>query len=324
MLSAALALWAVLSAEAPLVVVTAASAQDRAATLLVAELKREGFRVSRAASAVSRDDLMARARLAGAAASIRLVPGDAVLEVWVADAVTGRLAVREVSLEGVDSKSADTVAIGAMELLRASLLELSSKTAARPDAPAPADEALPRPARAPPPGEPGLDVRLGVGALFSGGGPQPSGALDARVDLRLLGLLGGSLGVRAQAVVTLGEARVGTPGAGVGLSSVVPALLATWAFPVTAWLSVDASLGVAGLVGFARGATLGQGSGVLGALAPAVGVGATAWVAEGVGLQVGLATFFAVPALAIGFGETQLGTYGLPLVGLTAGVHLRR
>ena len=84
----------------------------------------------------SRAPLEQAARNVGAVAAVRLVPsGEGMVEIWVADRVTGKAVVRE--LAAPESGASDAaVAIGSVELLRASLMELHSGEPPHGDAPA--------------------------------------------------------------------------------------------------------------------------------------------------------------------------------------------
>src|SRR5579864_2144728 len=66
------------------------------------------------------------ARSVGAIAAVRLVPsGEGKVEVWVADRVTGKAVVRELDVPRSGASDA-AIAVGSVELLRASLMELHS------------------------------------------------------------------------------------------------------------------------------------------------------------------------------------------------------
>src|SRR5580692_9028947 len=98
-------------------------------------------------SSPSRAPLERAARSVGAIAAVRLIASsEGKVEVWVADRVTGKAVVRE--LDASESGASDAaVAIGSVELLRASLMELHSNEPPHGDAPAtPKIEALALPA----------------------------------------------------------------------------------------------------------------------------------------------------------------------------------
>src|SRR3954462_12192542 len=80
-----------------------------------------------------RESLEKSARSVGAIAAVRLVPAGEGTEVWVADRITGKTVIRD--LVGATPESGpDDVALGAIELLRASLMELHSPTVPPSDA----------------------------------------------------------------------------------------------------------------------------------------------------------------------------------------------
>src|SRR5580692_11462507 len=74
----------------------------------------------------SRAPLEQAARSVGAVAAVRLIASsEGKVEVWVADRVTGKAVVRELDAPAGGTSDA-AVAIGSVELLRASLMELHS------------------------------------------------------------------------------------------------------------------------------------------------------------------------------------------------------
>jgi hypothetical protein len=80
-----------------------------------------------------RESLERSARSVGAIAAVRLVPAGEGTEVWVADRVTGKTVIRDL-VGGTPETGPDDVALGAIELLRASLMELHSPGAPPSDA----------------------------------------------------------------------------------------------------------------------------------------------------------------------------------------------
>jgi hypothetical protein len=133
------------------------------------------------------------ARGAGAFAAIRIVPSGAGVEVWVADRVTGKTVVREFIPGGSD----DTVAVGAVELLRASLLEIhSARRAPRGEVEAtPLVAQLAAPAasqvRPQPSGRAhGFSLALGPGIGWSSGGAPPAFLAQARAGYGSAGWIG--------------------------------------------------------------------------------------------------------------------------------------
>jgi hypothetical protein len=146
------------------------------------------------------------ARNVGAVAAIRLVPSADSVEVWVADRVTGKAVVRKlVAPAAGGAASDDSVALGAVELLRASLMELHAAEPPRGDVPVTEQvRALALPARvtrSPP--LLGLALgggpALGMGAAFAADG---DGALWVRLPWHF--------GVRAFAALSLSDTRIAT------------------------------------------------------------------------------------------------------------------
>jgi hypothetical protein len=122
-------------AAPPQVVLVGRAADDAALARLRAELEALGFQVVETpapTTASGRDALDAAARAAGAVAAVRLVPSSTGggVEVWIFERVTGKTVLREVvapdaSAGGAASTPA-TIALRAVELLRASLLEMDA------------------------------------------------------------------------------------------------------------------------------------------------------------------------------------------------------
>jgi len=146
------------------------------------------------------------ARNVGAIAAIRLVPMAQSVQVWTADPVTGQSVFREVVPPAGQKASDAAVALGAVELLRASLLELHP-----PEAPAPPPKPPEPPLVCPPaaiapaekPSEPALGLTVGAGVdLGLGGTPGLSWEMAAWLRLH------GRLGVRALAMVSAAPGSV--------------------------------------------------------------------------------------------------------------------
>ncbi len=94
---------------------------------LTAELETVGLKpvvVTEHVETLSATALKAIAKKEGAIAAIRIAPAQDVIEVWLADRVTGKIVFREVVTAGEEADG--LVAVRVMELLRASLLELQA------------------------------------------------------------------------------------------------------------------------------------------------------------------------------------------------------
>src|SRR5580704_2293598 len=133
----------------------------------------------------SRAPLEQAARSVGAVAAVRLIASsEGKVEVWVADRVTGKAVVRELDAPASGASDA-AVAIGSVELLRASLMELHSGEPPHGDAPANEKiQALALPGS----GEPRLarlGLSAGAGAELGIRGLGPSADAEIGVWLRI-------------------------------------------------------------------------------------------------------------------------------------------
>jgi hypothetical protein len=121
------------------VALVADRADDPITRRLRAELGALGFEVvagRRERDAPSRASLESIARSSGAVAAIRVVPSPEGVEVWIADRVTGKTVLREVVAGGAGDAEPAVVAVRAVELLRASLLEIEAPHPPRGEEPA--------------------------------------------------------------------------------------------------------------------------------------------------------------------------------------------
>jgi hypothetical protein len=134
---------------------------------LAAELEALGFDriVAPPPATLSPSELGSIARSLGVVAAIRIVPSHTGAEVWIVDRVTGKTLLREVLLEPTEpSRRADVLAVRAVELLRASLIEVEAAHPSRGDVPPPpavreiVERETRRPTAAPRPAPPGADV----------------------------------------------------------------------------------------------------------------------------------------------------------------------
>jgi hypothetical protein len=145
------------------------------------------------------------ARNVGAIAAVRIVPMAQSVQVWTADPVTGQSVFRELLPPAGQKPSDAAVALGAVELLRASLLELHPpEPIAPPKPPQPAPTCPPAvvapPEKTP---EPRLGVTVGLGMdLGLAGRPSVAWELAAWVRLQ------DRFGLRAFALVDASPANV--------------------------------------------------------------------------------------------------------------------
>jgi hypothetical protein len=141
----------------------------------------------------SRAALENAARGAKAIAAIRGVPSEGGVEIWIADRVTGKTVLRQVDAEEGRAGAGTALALRAVELLRASLLETSMRSRPRGEVPPPDEGPSPEdPGRDPVESPPRLRVALGAGPLATPG-IGPAAALDvglAVMPLEHLGIVG--------------------------------------------------------------------------------------------------------------------------------------
>jgi hypothetical protein len=152
-----------------------------------AELESIGFTVLEAEVVDGPRALADAARTRGAIAAVRVTSSARGVEVWVVDRVTGKTLLREI-VRG-ESNDVDAIAVRAVELLRASLLELETpnRPAGEVPAPPPARKLIApaEGARARAPTRHWFDVAIGPSVIASPGGIGPQGALAVAARLRL-------------------------------------------------------------------------------------------------------------------------------------------
>ncbi|WP_441292540.1 hypothetical protein ACSRUE_21020 [Sorangium sp. KYC3313] len=174
--------------EAPSTIAVLCAPGDRFGLRIVAEIESLGFRAERldpAAEPASRASLEASAREVGAIAAIRAVPSERGVEIWIADRVTGKTVLREMADGGGTPDSDAALALRAVELLRASLLEAGLPAPPPGEVPATreireklrvrAPDTPPAPAQRP---SPALRLSLAPGALLSPGGFGAAVSID--------------------------------------------------------------------------------------------------------------------------------------------------
>jgi hypothetical protein len=267
----------------------------------------------------TRAPLERAARGVGAAAAVRLVASsEGKVEVWVADRVTGKAVVRELDASGTNASDA-AVAVGTVELLRASLLELHAAEPPRGEvAPTPALERLATSVPAPP--RLGLAAGSGVELGVTGLGPS----LDARASLwvRLsprvgLRVVGATTVVPAGRDEEAGEVELGS--SWIGASGVY-----AFADTTSTWVP-EVALGIAA----AHVSTIGT------ARAPYVGSTADAWAAapfasagigwafvRGIRLRADATVYFAVPAIEVVVPRADRTAWGAPGITLAPAIEV--
>jgi hypothetical protein len=273
-----------------------------------------------AEASAMRAPLEQAARNVGAVAAIRLVvSSEGKVEVWVADRVTGKTVVRELDATGTNASDA-TVAVGTVELFRASLMELHTAEPPKGEvAPTPKVSALALPTQ---PKVPQLGLSVGGGADLGLGGTgiSPTARLGAwlrlsdRVGLSLLGS------------TTLSAARTQTASGSVDVSSQIVGVAMAYDMA-----SADATWVPQLSLGIAAGHV--STSGV--AVPPYSSASADAWAAmpyadvglgfaftRGLRLRADALAAWAIPQARVQTPTTNVGHWGAPLVGITLGVEV--
>jgi hypothetical protein len=291
------------------------------------ELGGAGFRVvvTTRHGADTRASLMTAMTEALAVAAIAIEPaeGSTVVEVWVSDGLTGKLSIRPIETAGRGDTPA-LLAIRAVELLRASLLELRNPprgSSARTEAPEPIRRLTAEPGddRATVSFRSGFGVEAGAAGLL---GVSPASPAIAPV-LRLS--WGADMGLGARLSWTGPSAGPGVSGA-LGSATITQELLIAelvYAPPLdapVAWLCtgglgifhVDAS----GELDDPRR----QKSGGSTTLAVTAGTGLDLRVHEHLALSLEFFAGATAPAVVIDMGDEQVATLGQPLLGASLGV----
>ncbi len=296
----------------------AGEAEQETLTRLAAELKAAGFSVVRAERRGSelRASLEQAVEESGAAAAIAIetTRRGAGVEVWVTDRATGKLSVRPV--ERLRETPA-TLAIRAVELLRASLLELAHPAPSQTlPAPSAAAATLTSPVEGP---RHRFAVEAGVATLLAVDPVLPAVAPELRLlytsPLGLgarLTFIGPSAGPALEGV--LGEAE---------LRQVVATVDATFQLEIAAPLSfrLGAGLGLFHVEadGVLRDRARERG-GSSSALLTELGAGLALTAHRHVAIHLDVLAAAAFPRITIEMGDERVGRLGRPLLGSTLGV----
>lgn len=279
------------------------------------------------ASSSMRAPLEQTARSVGAVAAVRLISSrEGRVEVWVADRVTGKAVVRE--LEASERGGSDaSVAVGVVELLRASLMELHGGGARYGDAPAtPKVTAIAGSAPAapaPPPWTPRLSLTLGAGATLATTRIGPEGSAQLAVWARLLP----HLGARAFGAFTLAPANLATNAGAVDVRSQVFGAMLVYE-PATAearWapsLAAGAAAAHVSANGTASAPFVGTKDDSW-SFGPTVGAGLALRLARGLRVRVDAAALWALPATRVRVADDAVGRWGAPELLLGGGLELQ-
>jgi hypothetical protein len=339
--SFALVVWTTAAAGSPrvaLVVGEEATSESSVTTQLRAELSAAGFEIVVTQSSnpeTSRESLEKIARDTDSFAAIAVVePEDGLaVDIWVADRVTGKTVLRRIDAGEDQRQGAAIVALRAVELLRASLLELNlpdrprGEVGVTPEVRAFVPEPPPRLGPAPPPApidrvEPGVEpkrqrfgVALGGAAFVAPGGIPLAPAPRLVISWRPLEDWAGALDLSGPALASV-EGRAGRASVDQELALGKIQLEPTWGD-----VSPLAAIGVGafrlGARGSARAPFEDRSGGAL-AFALAIGAGARIRVAEHVRLVLDAQAVGLFPKPVVRFAGEQVAATGRPL--LLAGV----
>jgi hypothetical protein len=289
-----------------------------AVSRLEGELRSSGFRVVRVTKSTeeSRVALERAVATTGAQAGIYLerVDDRARAEVWVTDTLTGKVSIRP--LDAGDSPA--VLAVRAVELLRASLLELEpantpSNVAREPIERliAPHDEAR------------SLRSNVGVEGSFVVALHPEVGAVALAPALRAFVSSSSGLGARISLVLPMLGASIEVELGLAKLSSELFLAEFVYTAPISPWFNLTAAVGLGGLHLRASGELedpTRERSESLGSFVIAPSVGIVARVAEHFALTAEFSPTFLLPTLTIDMGPERLGTLGLPMLQASHGV----
>lgn len=315
------------AATVPRIVVVGREHDDPIVPRLRAELSALGFDVLEVPSeAVDSTALLSeQTRAHGAAAAVRIVRSGAGIEVWVVDRVTGKTSLRDVVVPNGPQGDADaTIAIRAVELLRASLLEVHAPHASRGDV-APTEEiraASELPSQAADARRSLFGVDLRVGAIASPGGVPATLALGGSAYWMPFGMLGfEGRGIASLTTSSIeaheGRAQLSFGLAGGGARLGVGSSASTWAPSLSAGLAA-AWLSARGTAYVATSASSPTALSAAPYLDLALAIQATSHVRAKIDLLGALAT----NAPQVQFVGRIVADWGRPILAPSAGVEL--
>ncbi|WP_437275216.1 hypothetical protein WME90_28685 [Sorangium sp. So ce375] len=318
--------------EAPSTIAVLCAPGDRFGLRVIAEIESLGFRaelLDPAAAPASRASLEASARAVGAIAAIRAVPTERGVEVWITDRVTGKTVLREMVDDGGTPDRDAALALRAVELLRASLLEVALPAPPPGEVPATPEirekMRVPSPAAPPPPAErasPALRLSLAPGVLLSPGG------FGAAVDIHL-GLAwmpSEHVGAIGFAAIPLTSPRIERPQGSADLSVLLAGggarfLLAARASPWAA--SADLGLAAVSLwsTGVASAGFRASGSAAV-AVSPFASFGLSFALTPTFRLHAAVLASGVLQGVSVQFAQHETATWGKPFILSSAGIEL--
>jgi len=202
----ALMLASTLSFAAENRVVVLARQGDDTAHRLVRELATAGFDAE--VQTDDGQDIASAAREADAAAAIRASLSGRTVQVWVADRVTDKVVIRTIDIAPGEEPLEPLVVLAAVELLRASLMEIHARHRPAGEVPpSAAATAFSAPPAKDQPTAPRLQVVLGPGFTFLGART----GISANVSAALGVLLAGRLFLSVSGIAPLSRHRISEP-----------------------------------------------------------------------------------------------------------------
>jgi hypothetical protein len=308
----------------PATIAIVCDAADPFGVHVLAELEALGFHgviLAPDAATASRVSLENAARSAGAIAAIRAVPSERGVEVWIADRVTGKTVLRELASDGRQDRDA-SLALRVVELLRASLLEITLPKPPPGEVPAPPEvrETLAlAPAPIAPPPAPTLRFSIAPAALLSPGGVGAGGSLD----LGLAWMPSEHVGLSAFAAIPFSDAHVAPPGGSVDLKVVLAGGGVRFLFTTRAsrW-APTADVGLMGVSIHSDGATTSgtrARTDAKAAAAPFARLGLAFAVTPNFRVRADALTGVIAQGVSIHFAGTEVATWGRPFFLLGAG-----
>lgn len=306
-------------AEAPgIVLVLADAPNDPFVARIKAEIASLGLEVI---VRPPKGSLEASARAAHAVAAIRMLPSRNGIEVWMADATSGRSLLRQTIVdEAPGGPNQDVVALQTAELLRTSLFPHEPAEAPKPAPPPPPVRVVVEVPTAPPPPAGESAIRGSLGGLYGAGGA--SMAFQAGISYRYLWNRGIGIAVEASAPIVRGTVD-GTEG-----SADVGAIIAG-AGPVLRLTAPHSRVGLNVGLGAAFVAVLAKGHADAAAGSQLVSNSSTAYTGLGyasAALDLKLSNWFALglsglagvttSRVRIRFAGNEVGAWGTPVLGV--------
>lgn len=271
-------------------------------------------------------------------AAVRIVPTGNEAEVWVADRVTGKTLVREVISGDHQGQFDEAVSLGAVELLRASLLEVATDTELKgevappaaakkllppPKSPPPAPRAAPTPAKPTPPAQYATAL-LGIGPALDVGINHLKPSQSLEFDLKLVAPSGWGGEVLYRSPFT-GQ-QVSRPEGNATIHAQHFALMGCYAPVLGAWSpSIGMGMGAAAIASSGQATdprmVAREEQRVRWLALTRAGLGYRALPFLGVRVDASLG--YATAPLAIRFAGRQAAEYGRPFVSVGVGFEIR-